>query len=160
MTVAQGPKSVGDIVLGLVMMAVAAAFLWESIGLPESGFETLGPAAVPRGICAVIAICGLVILVQGVRSRTSPDLEAEDLTDFVPRSGLATVTVLISVAYVLAMATETLSFRIATVAYLVLLGGLLTGWKRKRLPIILVMALLMGFGGEYVFTRIFTVDLP
>lgn len=160
MTVAQGPKSVGDMVLGLVMLAVAGAFLWESIGLPESGFESLGPAAVPRGICAVIAICGLIILVQGARGGVSPAVEWEDPTAFVPRPGLAALTVLISVVYVLAMATEILSFRIATVAYLVLLGGLLTRWQWKRLPLILVMALLMGFGGEYVFTRIFTVDLP
>ena len=160
MTVAQGPKSVGDMVLGLVMLAVAAAFLWESIGLPESEFETLGPAAVPRGICAVIAVCGLIILVQGARGRTSPAIVGEDPTAFIPRPGLAALTVLISVAYVLAMTTEILSFRIATVAYLVLLGGLLTRWQPKRLLIILVMALMMGFGGQHLFTQVFTVDLP
>jgi hypothetical protein len=36
----------------------------------------------------------------------------------------------------------------------------LARFERRLLPVAAVVALIMGFGCEYVFTRVFVVDLP
>ena len=155
-------SAMGDLVLGLVMLGLAGAFLWESIGLPESDFETQGPAAVPRGICLVIAVCALIISVNAVRrlangaNATGPRAEIA----FSLRPGLTGATLLASTLYVLAMALELLSFRVSTVFYVLVLGAVLTGFERRRLLVLLILALILGIGGQYVFTQVFTVDLP
>ncbi len=38
--------------------------------------------------------------------------------------------------------------------------GALVRFERRLLPLIVVIALVTGFGCQYVFTRIFVVDLP
>jgi hypothetical protein len=37
---------------------------------------------------------------------------------------------------------------------------LLMPFDRKRLLIAIIIALIMGFGGGYIFTHVFYIDLP
>jgi hypothetical protein len=58
------------------------------------------------------------------------------------------------------MALRVVDFAILTALFLLVKIGVLTRFERRLLPLIVVLALVVGFGCQYVFTRIFVVDLP
>ena len=58
------------------------------------------------------------------------------------------------------MALRVVDFAILTALFLLVTIGTLTRFERRLLPLIVVLALVVGFGCQYVFTRIFVVDLP
>lgn len=141
------------------MLAVAGTAAWATLGLPDSQYEPLGPAPVPQGICAVIAACALIVLVRGIVGLRESGGDGGG-TDSSRRPGLAALAVALTALYVAAMDTAAIHFREATVVYLVVLGLLLSGFRPSRLPVIVVIALVMGIAGEIVFTKILVIDLP
>ena len=66
----------------------------------------------------------------------------------------------LTVLYVLAMQLRLVTFAIMTAIFLFLTIGWLIRFKWKRLPVLALVAVITGFGCQYVFTRIFIVDLP
>ena len=65
-----------------------------------------------------------------------------------------------SVVYVLLMGLDLLPYVWATLLFVICAGLWLTqGDKRKRIYI-LELALVMSFVVHYVFTQVFTIDLP
>ena len=58
------------------------------------------------------------------------------------------------------MAMDWVRFSIATAVFLSLSIGMLRSFSRRALPLILVLAVVLGFGLEYLFTHVFVIDLP
>ncbi len=79
---------------------------------------------------------------------------------FEPRTRLASGCVALTVAYALSMTLGWAGFRLATFVYVLLAGLILTRSRLRSLPAVVLMAVAMGFGVHYVFTRIFVIDLP
>jgi hypothetical protein len=73
---------------------------------------------------------------------------------------LALATLGFTVVYVIAMAFRFGSFAIITSVYLLLTIAVLSRFNKKALIIGLAIALIMGFGCQYLFTEIFVIDLP
>jgi hypothetical protein len=88
------------------------------------------------------------------------DAPAGPAEDLALRPLDAAAVIGLSVLYVLAMALRLLDFAVLTALFLMVTIGALTRFERRLLPIIVVLALATGFGCQYVFTRIFVVDLP
>jgi hypothetical protein len=149
-----------DIAVGIFMLAVSAVVFWATLALPDSEYEPLGPAPVPRGVAVAIAICAAIILVQGLRGLRAGAGAPPEPLEYTPRPGLALITVVLTVLYVGSMAWGLASFRNATVVFLLLLGAILTRFEPRRLPAIVAIALVLGFGAQYIFTRVLIVDLP
>ena len=80
------------------------------------------------------------------------DLEAGPL--------LAVAVVLTSALYVLSMQWELLSFRWATLVFIFLLASILSKFEKRVMIASAVIALVFGFGGQYLFTEVFYMDLP
>jgi len=65
-----------------------------------------------------------------------------------------------TIVYVLLMGLGILPFIWATIIFVVIAGLFLTGLDKRKWISILEVALLMSFGLHFVFTQLFTIDLP
>jgi hypothetical protein len=149
-----------DFALGLCLIVVCGAVLGEARRIPAGVFEPLGSAPLPQATAGLIILLALVVmgralaaLRQGARGRPPEE-------GLVLRPLDAAAVVGLSVLYVLAMALRVVDFALLTAAFLMVTIGVLTRFERRLLPLIVVLALVTGFGCQYVFTRIFVVDLP
>lgn len=69
-------------------------------------------------------------------------------------------TLAMTVAYVLLMGLNLLSFVWATIIYILMVGLFLRQFKIRKCRSVVEVALLMSFGLHFVFTQLFTIDLP
>lgn len=144
----------------IFLIIMSATVFWETLSLPPGSFDPLGSAGFPRVIAMAIGILALVILVNVFR-KSSDDLKKDSAPPaFRRRPDLALGFYAFALVYVLVLALKLFSFAICTVLFLILSMGLLTRFALKRLPIVISIALVIGFGCQYVFTKIFVIDLP
>ena len=76
------------------------------------------------------------------------------------RYDLAFGTLLMSIVYVLLMGLRIMPFVWATIVFIVASGLFLTRFDKRKSVYVLEIALLMSFGLHFVFTQLFTIDLP
>jgi hypothetical protein len=143
-----------DIAVSLVLIVICAAVLFETRGLPPGSFEPLGSAPVPQATAALIILLSIVVLAGAVR-RPSVGGTLADLRPFD-----AAAVVIFTLLFVTLVHFRMATFAVLTTGYLVLTIGWLTRFQRRLIPALLITALVVGFGCQYVFTRIFVVDLP
>lgn len=51
-------------------------------------------------------------------------------------------------------------YAVATAVMVFVVGGVIANWQRGVLPVLVELALLTGFGAEFVFTKLFSLVLP
>lgn len=146
----------------IVLVVLASAFLIDSRNISGATFDALGPAPIPRLICwCVMALC-LVIIGQTwlahKRVLTAVDEKSEDLPK--PQPVLAMATLALTAVYVVSMAFRMTSFAVATIVYLSLTIGILCRFSKRGMMVAGGIAVIMGFGCQYLFTEIFVIDLP
>ena len=143
-----------EIGVALMLIVIAALALFGTIGIPPGRFEPMGSAPVPRITAGLILVLSVVVIVRAfVDLRPVQTLTVHRYLD-------AAVMILLTVAFVAAMHFRLATFAILTTLYLVATIGFLTRFNWRALPVIVVLALVVGFGCQYVFTRIFVIDLP
>jgi hypothetical protein len=148
-----------DLALGLFLIVVCGAVLWEARTIPPGVFEPLGSAPIPQATAGLIILLALVVRGRALLALRQ-DARAGPAEDLALRPLDAAAVIGLSVLYVLAMALRLLDFALLTALFLMVTIGALTRFERRLLPIVVVLALVTGFGCQYVFTRIFVVDLP
>ncbi|MCB1716531.1 MAG: tripartite tricarboxylate transporter TctB family protein [Candidatus Competibacteraceae bacterium] len=147
-----------DIGVALLLIVICGAVLWETRTIPPGVFEPLGSAPVPQiAAVLIILLCLLVLLRAVLRLRQWASV---DQGEGPPHRLDAAVVFGLTVLYVLAMQLRLVTFAIMTAIFLFLTIGWLIRFKWKRLPVLALVAVITGFGCQYVFTRIFIVDLP
>lgn len=157
-----------DAIAALVALAVAGVVWWEASGLPPAPFDPMGPKTVPMWLSYALATLALIVLGRlalGLRvgqSTTSMILGVggEAPTDYRLRPGVAVFSFLWLIAYTSALTFTPVTFLVATVVYLAVLGWAMSDRSRRHTVIALVVALVGGLAINYTFTRIFVVDLP
>ena len=111
----------------------------------------------------------LVIIGQTILGRRSHEPVDEELSELdmvaepeptKPQPLLAIATLALSAVYVTVMAFRLTGFAVATIAYLILTIGILSRFQKRSMIIGVIIALIMGFGCEYLFTEVFVLDLP
>lgn len=149
-----------DIGVSLFLIVVCAAVLWEARGLPPGSFEPLGSGPIPRATAWLIILLCLVVMARAllVLMRGAASASADPGT--TPRPLDAALTLALIAVYVALMAWRVTGFAILTALFLFVTIGFLTRFERRLLPAAAAIGLIMGFGCEYVFTRVFVVDLP
>ena len=60
---------VNDAVFGAVFLALSLLVLWTIQGYPKIPGQNVGPAAFPGVVAGLLALCSLLLIVQGVRAR-------------------------------------------------------------------------------------------
>ena len=76
------------------------------------------------------------------------------------RFDFAFVTLAMTVVYVLLMGLGLLSFVWSTIAFICASGLFLTRFNKRKMVAVFEVALLMSFGLHFIFTQLFTIDLP
>ncbi len=104
----------------------------------------------------VLLFLGIVVF-KRIRNKPTEIGAAPELR---MRYDFALGTLLMTIAYVLLMGFGIVSFVWATILYIVAAGLFLTRMDRSKWIPILEVALLMSFGLHFVFTQLFTIDLP
>ena len=91
-------------------------------------------------------------------SARSTDIQKTDALRL--RYDLAFGTLLMSIVYVLLMGLRIMPFVWATTLFIVASGLFLTRCDKRKFVYVTEIALLMSFGLHFVFTQLFTIDLP
>ncbi len=146
-----------DIGVALVLIVIAAVAIWQSADLPPGTFEPLGSAPVPQMTAGLIILLSLWVILRAMLRADGN----EEATHAAPERwrDAASVAVL-TVLYVAALHFRVTTFAIITAVFLTATIFVLARFDLKKLPVILLVAAITGFGCQYLFTRIFVVDLP
>jgi len=143
-----------EIGVALLMIVISAPALFGTMEIPPGKFEPLGSAPVPRAVAGLIIILALGLIVRAcIDQRPLAASSADRYLD-------ATAVVVLTLLFVAAMNFRLATFAVLTSVYLIVTVGFLTRFKRRSLPAVIAVGLITGFGCQYVFTRIFVVDLP
>ncbi|MEZ5861575.1 MAG: tripartite tricarboxylate transporter TctB family protein [Geminicoccaceae bacterium] len=154
-----GREPLADILFAVAVLALAGIVWWGTASLPPPRYEPLGSAALPRTLAVVMALLGLVLLGRAWAGRRQAAPAAVGL-GFRPRPWLAVGVLAVLVLYVAAMDLRLLGFVPASILALVLIGAMLTGFDRRRLPWLAGFVVILVIGVQLLFTRVFYIDLP
>ncbi len=146
-----------DIGVALVLIVIAAVAIWEAADLPPGTFEPMGSARIPQITAGLIILLALWTIIRAM-------LREDGVRDVQPpgatRWGDAAVVAGMTVLYVAALQFRITTFAIITTVFLTATIFVLCRFEAARLPVIIVIAAITGFGCQYLFTRVFVVDLP
>lgn len=146
-----------DLAFSALVIAICSAVLWESRRLPPGSFEPLGSAPVPQVAAALIIFLSLIVLIKTWWELHRP---ADDVETIALRWGDACFISTLTVLYILVLDYRAIRFDILTAIYLFLAIGLLARFHLRSLPAIAVVAGITGFATQFLFTKVFVVDLP
>ncbi|HCR29707.1 MAG TPA: hypothetical protein DIV79_06810 [Opitutae bacterium] len=147
-----------DIIISLSLIALAVVVLIAAKDIPPPFFDPIGSAAFPKYTAYLIIFLALVI---GIRSILLSQLLArESKRGFKLEPLLAAYTVGIPALYVLSMNLGWASFRSATTLFIFALAALLSRFDKRVLIVSAIIATVFGFGGQYLLTEVFYMDLP
>ena len=160
------PSPGSEIGVAVVSILVALVTIYGTLELPPGSFEPLGSAVIPQVVAGTIIVFSVWMIVRAVsRARVEQEQiidtdSSEEVESFRFRYDLAIVLVIFAIVYVAVMAMDWVRFSVATLVFMLASIGMLTGFARRQLPILIVLALVFGFGLEYLFTNVFVIDLP
>lgn len=149
-----------EIGLAVFFIAVCTAVLWAAFDIPPGVFEPLGAAPVPQGVAATIMLLAILMLGAALRRLRREKTAAAPSRGFQPRPFAAAAVCALGIIYVALMQAELLSFALATALFLFASVGVLARWRFYAAAVAIAVGLITGYGLQYVFTRVFVIDLP
>lgn len=152
--------AVVDIAVSLALIAIAAAFLYDARELPPGMFEPVGPGPIPSAVAWCVIALAVYVIVQAVVRLATGMLPPREPPAFETRGVDAAVVSALLIAYVAVMGLGLVRYAIATSVFVLAAVWVLAGRQPRVLPVAAGIAVVMGFGLNYVFTRILVTDLP
>ena len=144
-----------DAVFGAVFFALSLLVFWSIRDYPSIPGQNIGPAAFPGVVAAGLAICSVLLMIQGVRNRNAGPWLSLDAWTRNPRTLLGfAVTVGVLLVYVLA--ADRLGF---IVVGIIMLTAMLSA-LRVRLFAALLVASFATFAIHFAFYKGLRVPLP
>jgi hypothetical protein len=164
----QETSSKVELGFSIFLIGLSITIFWETLSLPPGTFDPVGSAGFPRLISVVIGVLSLAILIRAVRrisigskkATSSETQQAAVYPTFRRRPDLALGFYALSLVFASVLALKLVSFAICAALFLFISIGMLTRFYYKRLPVVILIALVIGFGSQYIFTQVFVVDLP
>lgn len=147
-----------DVALALGVGAFSALLLVEAEKIPPPFFDPLGSAAVPRGVAVVLLALAVIVFLRALAARPWPARPEPE--GYRPRPDVAVAIALLAVAYIAVMELELLGFRDATIAFVALASAVLGRLSPRIVLTGLLVAVVVGFGGKYLFTHVLFIALP
>ena len=110
---------------------------------------------VPAFVIPLVVVMSVVVFLKSRHQLPSP---AEEVP--VARNDLASWCLLATVAYLVVLSSSFVDFRFVTFVYVLTVGGVLTGWRPRRLAALTAVAAVMSLGVHFLFTHVFDLVLP
>jgi len=146
-----------DTVWGALFALLGAAILWHVQAFPRIPGQNVGPALFPGLVATALLVCGLGLVVGGLRARRAAAGRWIEAPEWLraPRQLLAfAVLVAANVFYLLVV--DRLGFLVTAFVYLVALMWVL----RVRLVLLLPVAFVLTLVIHYAFYKLLRVPLP
>jgi putative tricarboxylic transport membrane protein len=148
-----------DTITGLAVLAASLALFWATLGLERHPMVPVGPGFYPRIVLGITAAMALLLVVVDVLERRKAAAKAGEAEGARPDYGLVLAAFAVFAAYVLAL--PYLGFRIATLAFLIVMQAVLEPPRgARRWAIVLAVALVATAASYYAFERYLHVLLP
>jgi hypothetical protein len=151
-----------DTLTGLVVLAASLVLFWATLGLERHPMVPVGPGFYPRIVLGITAAMGLLLVlldVLGRRRAVAKPAEPADARPARPNYALVVAAFAVFTAYVLAL--PYLGFRIATLAFLIVMQAELEPPRgARRWVVVLAVALVATAASYYAFERYLHVLLP
>ncbi len=145
-----------DSLIGLVLLAFAAFVAHQAAGFPPMPGQRFGPSLFPNLLAAGFAICGLVLVVSGLRRREVHGLV--ELGEWARKGGHVFEVGLVVGGLVLLIAFwERVGFLVGATLYTTLLVARFRGGRPVSS---LVLSALACFAVDWAFRRLLLVPLP
>lgn len=145
-----------DSLIGVVLLALAAFMAYEAAGFPPMPGQRFGPSLVPNLLAAGFAICGLVLVVSGLRRREVRGLV--ELGAWARKGGhVLDVGLVVGGLVLLILFWKPLGFLIGATLYTT---GLAARFRGGRLASSFLVALVCCFAIDWAFRRLLLVPLP
>ena len=144
---------INDAITGVALMVLGIGILWHIQGFPEMPGQKYGPAWFPGIAAAGLALCGLGLVYQGVRSRV-PWIALDAWTR--RRRPVAGFLAIIAGLAFYVVASNPLGFHVTSVL-------LLVAWLRSlgaRWPIARVVAIAAPIVIHLAFYKVLRIPLP
>ena len=119
----------------------------------------------PLLVAGIAVALALTIVVRHGIGHERNAIPQNQLPENSPQPGfstplLACLVVLVTATYVALMQFEIVAYRLATIGYVMGVGGLLTARNPRLLTYTGTLAIVLGLGLHYIFTNVFVIDLP
>jgi putative tricarboxylic transport membrane protein len=148
-----------DSLLALGLILLSAVVIWAANQLPPPFFDPLGSAAVPRFVAGLLIVLALAVVGRCLTIPvTSTRSDGEEEVRPAPWVALGALTA--SVAYVGVMHAGLLGFAPASTLFVIALGAILARGERSALLWMIPLAVITGYGLNYLLTGVFYIDLP
>jgi putative tricarboxylic transport membrane protein len=140
------------------LIALAVFILMGVKDIPPPFFDPVGSAAFPKYAAYLVIAFAIAIAIRAYTSlKTEKPKEAQGFTS---EPLLALSVVAIPSLYIASMQAGMLSYRIGTVIFIFLLSSILARFEKRVMISSAIIAVVFGFGGQYLFTEVFYMDLP
>jgi putative tricarboxylic transport membrane protein len=154
-----------DLLLAFAITIFAIVLYRQADLLPPPFFDPLGSAAVPKATAVVLVVLAVCLLVQRAfhlegGGMAMPARPADGGEEVAPAPWSALGAIALPVAYIGVLQAGWLSFPEASAVFVMALGALFGQGRRGVLLVLPVIALMTGYGLNYIFTEILYVDLP
>ncbi len=149
---------INDAIWGVLFILGAAAVVIYVQGFPKIPGQNVGPGLFPGSIAVGIAICGVILIVRGLRARAAQSGAAWLTLPPWLRSSkhVLAFAVLVAVNVFYLLAVDKLGFLITAFVYLLPLMWVLRVKLLHAVPI----AIAATFGIHYAFYKLLKVPLP
>jgi len=149
-----------DTITGLAVLAASLVLFWATLGLERHPMVPVGPGFYPRIVLGITALMALLLVVVDVLERRKAVAKAGEAEGAArPDYGLVLAAFAVFAAYVIAL--PYLGFRIATLAFLIVMQAVLEPPRGvRRWAIVLAVALVATAASYYAFERYLHVLLP
>ncbi len=147
-----------DLSICAALIAFSVFILWGVKDIPAPFFDPIGSAAFPKYTAYIIIALSLAVGLRAFFSLKSH--EKPKPKDYKDERLLAASVVIVPALYLISMQLGFLSYQIATAVFIFLLSAMLSKFEKRVMIASAVIALVFGFGGQYLFTEVFYMDLP
>ncbi len=159
------PDGRADLLLAVAVWVLAATAFYGAVLLPPPLFDPLGSAAVPKLVSVILAVLAAGVVGRRwmmVRAAQPEEREASDEDGLVAplRPGIALASIGVILAYVAVMTVGILGFREATVPFVILLGGVMSRFRRSTIIVLVPLSFAIAIGFSWLFSGALYIDLP